>query len=74
MFSRYLRMGALLLCWVSIAGAQGQDSPRLAGLLQRAERFDLAIGPKPQPTAKWVGGDRLAYSPTGTAPWTKPRM
>ena len=70
MFNRYLRVGAMVLLWVPIAIAQGQDSPRLASALERAERFDAALGPKPQPTAKWLGGDRLAYSPTGQAPWT----
>jgi dipeptidyl aminopeptidase/acylaminoacyl peptidase len=70
MFDRYLRVGALFLCWVSITSAQSQDSPRVASALARAEKFDAAIGPKPQPTAKWVSGDRLAYSPSGAAPWT----
>ena len=70
MFGRYLRVGVLLLLWAPIAIAQGQDSPRLARALERAERFDAAMGPKPQPTAKWLGADRLAYSPEGKAPWT----
>ena len=70
MFGRYLRVGALFLCWVSIASAQGQDSPRLAAALARAELFDAAMGPRPQPTAKWLSGNRLAYSPDGKAPWT----
>ena len=52
------------------ASAQGQDSPQLARALDRAEQFYVAIGPKPQPTAKWLAGDRLAYSPAGKAPWT----
>ena len=69
MFGRRWRAGALLLLWTSVATAQGQDSPGLARALERAERFDGALGAKPQPTAKWVGGDRLAYSPTGGAPW-----
>jgi dipeptidyl aminopeptidase/acylaminoacyl peptidase len=60
---------ALLLSWVPIALAQGQDSPRLARALERADRFDAAMAPQPQPTAKWQGADRLAFSPTGTAPW-----
>jgi dipeptidyl aminopeptidase/acylaminoacyl peptidase len=70
MFPRYLRAGALVLLWVPIALAQGQDSPRLARLLERAERFDAVMGVRPQPAAKWRGDDRLAYSPTGTAPWS----
>jgi dipeptidyl aminopeptidase/acylaminoacyl peptidase len=69
-FSRILRVGALFLGFLpGIAHGQGQDSPRLARALERAERFDSALGPKPQPTAKWLAGDRLAYSPTGNAPW-----
>lgn len=70
MSGRYSRVGALLLLWVPIAAAQGQDSAPLARALERAERFDAAMGPTPQPIAKWLGGDRLAYSPAGTAPWT----
>lgn len=66
----FTRIAALFLCCVSIASAQGQDSPPLARALERAERFDAALGPQPQPTAKWLGGDRLAYSPAGKAPWT----
>jgi hypothetical protein len=62
-FSRYSRVGALFLLWVPVAIAQGQDSPQLARALERAERFDAALGPQPQPTAKWLAGDRLAYSP-----------
>ena len=41
-----------------------------ARALERAEQFYVGIGPKPQPTAKWLGGDRLAYSFDGKAPWT----
>lgn len=54
---------------ISIAIAQGQDSPSLARGLERAERFHAAIAPTPQPTAKWLEDDRLAYSPVGKAPW-----
>ena len=43
---------------------------QLTRLLERAERFDAAFGPTPQPAAKWQGGDRLASSPVGKAPWT----
>jgi hypothetical protein len=46
------------------------DSVRVARALERAERFDAAMGPKPQPAARWVRGDRVAYSPAGKAPWT----
>ena len=70
MSGRYSRVGALVLSWVAIAGAQGQDSPQLARALERAERFDAAFGPQPQPIAKWQKGDRLAHSPVGRAPWT----
>ena len=70
MFGRYSLVGALFLGWIVIAGAQGQDSPQLARLLERAERFDAAMGAKPQPAAKWRGEDLLAYSPTGAAPWS----
>lgn len=70
MFGRYLRVSALFLPWVAIASAQGQDSPQLARALERAERFDAAFGPQPQPIAKWQKGDRLAYSAAGKAPWT----
>ena len=52
-----------------VARAQGQDSPQFARALERAEQFYAATGPTPQPTAKWLGGDRVAYSPAGTAPW-----
>ena len=74
MFSRCLRVGALLLSLGPMATASGQDSARVARALERAARFDAAMGPKPQPAAKWLGGggrgDRLAYSPEGKAPWT----
>jgi dipeptidyl aminopeptidase/acylaminoacyl peptidase len=66
----FFRIGALCLCAVSFVSAQGQDSERLARALERADRFDAALGPKPQPTAKWLKDDRLAYSATGGAPWT----
>src|SRR5687768_7646622 len=70
-FSRNSCVGALfLVCCLPIAIVHGQDSPGLARALERAERFDAAIGPQPQPAAKWLGGDRLAYSPAGKAPWT----
>src|SRR5690349_11497239 len=62
--------GALVLLWVPIAIAQTQDAPQLARALERAERFDAGMGPKPQPTAKWLDGDRLAYAPAGKGPWT----
>ena len=55
---------------VAVASAQGQDSPALARALERAEKFDAAMGPQPQPIAKWLAQDRLAYSPAGRAPWT----
>jgi dipeptidyl aminopeptidase/acylaminoacyl peptidase len=70
MFNRYSRVSALFLLWVPIAIAQSQDAPQLARALERADRFDAALGPQPQPTAKWLDGDRLAYSPAGKAPWT----
>lgn len=69
MFNQYSRVAALFLLCVPMAAAQGQDSPQLASALERAERFDGALGPQPQPIAKWRG-DRVAYSPTGKAPWT----
>ena len=69
-FRRYSRAGALVLSLGPIATALGQDSLRLARALERADRFDAAMGPRPQPTAKWLGADRLGYSPTGKAPWT----
>ena len=55
MFDRYWRAGALVLCWTPIAIAQGQDSLRLARALERAEKFDAAMAPQPQPTAKYAG-------------------
>ncbi len=61
---------ALFLWVVPIAGAQGRDAPRLARALERAEQHYVAIGPKPLPTARWLGGDRLAYSPAAKDPWT----
>jgi dipeptidyl aminopeptidase/acylaminoacyl peptidase len=65
-------VGALFLLWVSIANAQGQDSPSLARALARAEQFDMGLGQalSQQPIAKWLSEDRLAYSLTGKAPWT----
>ena len=60
----------LFLWCLPITIAQGQDSLRLARALERAERFDATMAPKPQPTAKWLSGDRLAYSPAGNAPWS----
>src|SRR5688500_3526630 len=69
MFGRNVHVGAVVLLWVPIAIAQGQDPLPLARALERAERFDVAMAPKPQPTAKWVSGERLAYSPAGKAPW-----
>ncbi|HVJ27747.1 MAG TPA: DPP IV N-terminal domain-containing protein, partial [Vicinamibacterales bacterium] len=70
MFRRYSLVGALFLGWIAIASGQGQDSPSLASALERAERFDAAMGQQPQLAAKWLDGDRLAYSPAGKAPWT----
>jgi len=67
---RHVLVGALSLCCAPLGIAQGQDSPQLARTLERAERYDAAFGPKPQPTARWLAGDRLVYSPTGKAPWT----
>jgi dipeptidyl aminopeptidase/acylaminoacyl peptidase len=69
-FGRYSRVGALVLSLGPITTALGQDSVRLARALERADRYDAALGPKPQPAAKWLGGDRLAYAPEGKAPWT----
>lgn len=63
-------VAAVLLCGIPVVHAQVQDPPAIARALERAERFDAATGPRPQPTAKWVGPDRLAYSPTGSAPWS----
>jgi dipeptidyl aminopeptidase/acylaminoacyl peptidase len=42
----------------------------LARALERADRFEAAMAPKPEPAAKWLSGDRLAYSADGKAPWT----
>ena len=69
-FNRSLRVGALFLGLVPVAIAQGQAPPAVARALERAEQFYVAIGPKPQPAAKWLDGDRLAYSPAAKAPWT----
>jgi dipeptidyl aminopeptidase/acylaminoacyl peptidase len=69
-FSHHARIGALLLALGPVAAARGQDSTRFARALERAERFHAALGPLPQPVAKWLEGDRLAYSPDGKAPWT----
>jgi dipeptidyl aminopeptidase/acylaminoacyl peptidase len=69
-FSRNSRVSALFLLCLPILIAQGQDSLRVARALERADRFDAAMGPKPQPIAKWLAADRLAYSPDGKAPWT----
>src|SRR5215218_5230353 len=68
----FVRIGALFLCGVAIASAQGQDSPSLARALERAEKFDvgLGLGMNQQPIAKWLAGDRLAFSQSGKAPWT----
>src|SRR5690349_24572350 len=60
----------LLLSVFTARIAEGQDSLRLANALQRAERYYDAMGPRPQPVAKWIGEDRFAYSPGGGAPWT----
>ena len=49
MFRRYVCIGALCACSISIVSAQGQDSPGLARALERAERFDTALGARPQP-------------------------
>jgi len=67
---RLLRVAAVVLLSVPVAIAQAQDPAELARALERAEQFYVATGPNPQPTAKWLGGERLAYSPTGNAPWT----
>jgi dipeptidyl aminopeptidase/acylaminoacyl peptidase len=63
-------VAALSLALTAVARAQGQDPPQLARALERADRFDAAMGPQPQPTARWLGGDRVAYSATGAAPWS----
>src|SRR5829696_1000679 len=67
-----LRIGALLLCSVALVSAQGQDSAQLASALERAEKFDVGVGLviSQEPVAKWVAGDRLAFSQSGKAPWT----
>jgi dipeptidyl aminopeptidase/acylaminoacyl peptidase len=65
-----LRIGALVLCSVALVSAQGQDSPQLGRALERAEKFDAGLGMSQQPIARWVAGDRLAFSQTGKAPWT----
>src|SRR5215210_6878404 len=70
MFAHHARVGALFLWLAPIAIARGQDSPRLARALERAEQFDLGLGASPRPTAQWLPGDRLAWSVTGGAPWT----
>ena len=70
MFGRYSRVGALLLSLGPMVTAEGQDSVRLARALERADRFDAGMGPKPQPSARWLSGDRLAYAAAGKAPWT----
>jgi dienelactone hydrolase len=65
-----LRIFIVILSWVPIAAAQGQDSLRLTTALERAEKFFSAIGPAPQPAARWMSGDRVAYSASGKSPWT----
>src|SRR5690349_10921807 len=60
----------VLVSWIPNATVRGQDSLRLASALQRADRYYDAMGPRPQPTSKWIGEDRFAYSPGGSAPWT----
>lgn len=70
MHGRCVCICTLFLLWAPVANAQGQDPPLLARALERAERFDAVMGPQPQPTAGWLSGDRLAYSPTGAAPWS----
>ncbi len=67
--TRYGVVVALFLWLVPVASAHGQDSPQLARALERAEQYYIAIGPKPAPTAKWLAGDRLAYSDAAKAPW-----
>ena len=57
MFGRYSRVGALCLWLAPIAIAQGQDLPRLARALERAEKFDLGLGANPRPTAQWLVED-----------------
>jgi dipeptidyl aminopeptidase/acylaminoacyl peptidase len=69
MLSRNWRVNVFLWC-LPIAIAQGQDSPSLARALERAEKFDQGLGASQRPAARWVGGDRLAWSVNGGAPWT----
>src|SRR5690349_19648194 len=74
---RFVRFAVVVLSWIPVAVTRGQDSASLARALERADRFEMAISPKPQPTAKWLDGNRLAYSPVAKAPWTifeAPRM
>ena len=63
-------LGPTALEWMAVVSPQRQEPLPVARALERAERFDAAMGPKPQPTAKWLDRDRLAYSPVGAAPWT----
>ncbi|HEX6573943.1 MAG TPA: DPP IV N-terminal domain-containing protein [Gemmatimonadaceae bacterium] len=69
-FKHVLLMAVVMLSWVPTSVAKGQDSLRLARALERAEQLYAAVAPKPQPTARWLDGDRVAYSPNGQAPWT----
>ena len=39
MFNRYALVGALFMCGVPIAIAQGQGSPEMARALERAEQY-----------------------------------
>ena len=64
------RVAVVLLALVPITRARGQDSRRLADALDRAESYYNAIGPSPQPIAKWIGSNRVAFSTNGSAPWT----
>ena len=64
------RCAALLLYFFPAAFANAQDSPALARALERADRFYAALGPQPQPVARWVAADQLAYSATGSSPWS----
>jgi dipeptidyl aminopeptidase/acylaminoacyl peptidase len=70
MFGCSSRIGALLLLLVPVVSVRGQDSSRMTRLLERAERFDQGLGAGQRPNAQWIGGDRLAFSATGAAPWT----
>jgi dipeptidyl aminopeptidase/acylaminoacyl peptidase len=70
MFGRASRIAALVLSLVPIINIGGQDSPQMTRALERAERFDQAMGVGQRPNAQWISGDRLAYSATGAAPWT----